>query len=69
MITIKSKREIEIMRKAGELVGKTHEYMKQYLKPGITTKELDVLCEKFIRSNGDKPSCKGYFRFSRCNLH
>ena len=60
MISIKSKHEIELMRKAGELVGLTHNYLKQYLKEGITTKEIDELAGKFIISHGGIPSSKGY---------
>ena len=41
MITIKSEREIELMRKAGMMVSKTHKYLKQFIKEGITTLELD----------------------------
>ena len=63
MITIKSKDEIELMRKAGYLVSLTHQYLKPFIKPGITTKELDTLAEEFIRKNGGVPSCKGYEGF------
>ncbi len=60
MITIKSKHEIELMRKAGEMVGLTHRYLKQYLTPGITTKEIDELAGKYITSLGGVPSSLGY---------
>ncbi len=60
MITIKSEREIELMRHAGMLVSKMHKYIKPYIKPGISTLELDRLCEKFILSCDGVPSCKGY---------
>ncbi len=63
MITIKSKEEIELMRKAGYLVSLTHKYLKPYIKPGITTKELNKLAEDFIIKNGGVPSCKGYEGF------
>ncbi|MCI8460251.1 MAG: type I methionyl aminopeptidase [Bacilli bacterium] len=63
MITIKSEREIELMRKAGMLVSKMHEFIKPYIKEGITTKELDRLCEDFIVSNDAVPSCKGFEGF------
>lgn len=63
MITIKSKKEIELMRQAGMMVSKTHQYLKPYIKKGITTKELDRLAENFIRSMGGVPSCKGYEGF------
>jgi len=60
MITIKTEKEIELMRHAGYLVSLTHQYLKPYIKPGITTKELDKLAEEFIRSHDAIPSCKGY---------
>lgn len=63
MITIKSEREIELMRHAGMLVSKMHQFIKPYVKEGITTKELDSLCEKFIRDNDAVPTCKGFEGF------
>ena len=60
MITIKSKREIDLMRIAGNIVYKTHQHLKQYLKPGITTKEIDDMADKYIRSLDAIPSCKNY---------
>ena len=63
MITIKSEKEIELMRKAGKLVSQTHNYLRPFIKPGITTKELDELAEKFILKQGGIPSCKGYEGF------
>ena len=63
MISIKSDYEIRLMREAGLMVSKTHKYLKKYIKPGITTKELDKLAEDYIRSMGGVPSCKGYEGF------
>ena len=63
MITIKSEHEIELMRKAGEIVGNTHKYLKQYIKPGITTKELNDLAEEFILKSGATPSFKNLYGF------
>lgn len=60
MISIKSKREIELMRIAGNIVGDTHKYLQQYIKPGITTKKLDELAYKYIISRDAYPSFKGY---------
>ena len=60
MITIKSEREIELMKKAGYLVSLTHKYLQPFIKEGITTKELDRLAEEFIIKNGGVPTCKGY---------
>ena len=63
MITIKSKDEIELMRHAGKLVSLTHQYLKPYIKPGITTKELDKLAYDFIKKHDATPSCLGYEGF------
>lgn len=63
MINIKSSHEIELLRIAGNIVYQTHQYLKPYIKEGITTKELDTLAENFIRSKGATPSCKGYHGF------
>lgn len=68
MIICKTERELEIMREAGRIVALTHQELQKYIKPGITTKELDVIAEKFIRSCNAIPSFKGYngFRGSIC---
>lgn len=63
MITIKSEREIELLKKAGNIVYRTHQYLRPHIKPGITTKELDRLAEEFIRSQDATPSFKGYEGF------
>lgn len=63
MIIIKSKREIEIMREAGRLVALTQEELKKHIKPGISTKKLDTIAEKYIVKNGGLPSFKGYHGF------
>lgn len=63
MITIKSPREIEFMKVAGEIVGKTHHYLEKYIKPGITTKELDRLAEEYIIKSGATPSFKNLYGF------
>ena len=63
MITIKSEREIELLRIAGNIVYQTHQYLKGFLKEGITTNQLDELAEKFIRSKDATPSFKGYEGF------
>lgn len=68
MIILKTKREIEVMRKAGRLVAQSHELVRKYIKPGVTTKELDQLVEEFLRSQNAIPTFKGYggFPFSIC---
>lgn len=60
MINIKSPREIELMRVAGEIVGDTHKYLQPYLKPGITTKKIDSLARDYILSRNATPSCYHY---------
>lgn len=63
MIIIKSKREIEKLREAGRVVAETHAFLKELIKPGITTGELDRRAEEFIRKKGSIPAFKGYGGF------
>jgi methionyl aminopeptidase len=63
MIITKTQREVDIMREAGRIVALTHEELKKYIKPGITTKELDTIAEQFILQQGATPSFKGYGGF------
>lgn len=63
MISIKTPREIELLKVAGEITGSTLTYLKQFIKPGITTKELDRLAENYIIKRGATPSFKGYDGF------
>jgi len=60
MISIKSKAEIESMRKAGEILASALEILKEKIRPGVTTLELDRMVEAIIRKNGAIPSFKGY---------
>lgn len=59
-IHIKSSSEIQKMRKAGDLVARTHDLLEQHIKVGVSTFELDQIAESFIRENGAEPSFKGY---------
>ena len=63
MISYKTSQQIALLRKAGQIVAKTHQYMQQFIKPGISTKELDKLAENFIISCGATPSFKGLYGF------
>ena len=63
MISIKSKREIELLIIAGNIVYETHKYLKPFIKPGVSLLKLDSLAEEFIRSKGATPSFKGYEGF------
>ncbi|MCR5331715.1 MAG: type I methionyl aminopeptidase [Lachnospiraceae bacterium] len=59
-ITIKSEREIEIMREAGRILAIVHEEMEKALKPGMSTWDINKIGENVIRSYGCKPSFLGY---------
>lgn len=63
MIIIKTQREIEIMRKAGRIVAGAHELVKKYIRPGISTMELDKIVENYIKSCNAIPAFKGYNGF------
>ncbi len=65
MISIKSQREIELLRKAGELTFLTHKLVEKHIRPGVTTNELDKLAESFIRNKGCTPSFKNYDGFPK----
>ena len=62
-ITLKKEHHIELMRIAGQITGKTLNYLEGFVKPGVSTLELDKIAEKFIRANGAYPSFKGYGGF------
>lgn len=59
-VTIKSSREIELMREAGKILAKTHEELERALKPGMSTLDIDRIGEEIIRSYGCIPSFKNY---------
>ena len=59
-VTIKSAREIELMRQAGRILAKTHEELGKALAPGMSTWDIDHLGEEIIRSYGCIPSFKNY---------
>ncbi len=58
--TIKSPREIEIMKESCKIVAEILRLLKGMIRPDITTKELDQFAEEFIRSQGAEPAFKGY---------
>jgi len=60
MIELKSEREIRIIRENGRIVGLTLSYLKEKIKPGIKTIELDKLAEEFIVKGDAIPAFKGY---------
>lgn len=65
MVSIKSQREIELMRIAGQIVGETHHYLIPFIKEGITTLELDKLAHDFILSKGATPSVLNYNNYPK----
>ena len=60
MVTIKSQKEIEKMKEACKLTALVYDEIEKYIKPGISTMDLDNFAEKIIRSNGGIPAQKGY---------
>ncbi len=62
-IPIRKPKEIDILRRAGAIVGQTLEYLKDIIKPGMSLKEIDALGEEFILKQGAKPSFKGLYGF------
>lgn len=68
MITRKSKREIEKMKAAGDLLVQAHKEIAKMIKPGITTMEIDAFVEDFLIKNGATPEQKGYngYQFATC---
>jgi methionyl aminopeptidase len=65
MIIRKSKREIETMRRANQIVAETHALLADEIEPGITTEEIDQLAEEYITGQGAKPAFKGYRGFPK----
>jgi methionyl aminopeptidase len=63
-IQMKTPEQVELMRAAGLLVGRTLELLRGAVEPGITTLDLDTLAEQHIRDNGGIPSFKGYHGFT-----
>jgi methionyl aminopeptidase len=63
MIVVKTKPEVELMRRAGDLVARTLDLVELSVRPGMTTAELDRLAEDFIRSHGAVPAFKGYLDY------
>ena len=63
MINIKTKEEIEAMREAGRISAKALKLTGAQVRPGISTLELDHICEEIIRLEGAVPAFKGYNGF------
>ncbi|CCJ33289.1 type I methionyl aminopeptidase [Caloramator australicus] len=63
MIYLKSKSEVDKIRRSGRIVAELLNLLEKQIRPGITTKELDKFAEEFIISHGAKPSFKGYYGY------
>ena len=65
MIILKTPEEIQIMERASKLVAETLQALKQQVRPGITTEDLDRIAEEFIEARGGKPAFKGYRNYPK----
>lgn len=65
MISIKSKREQELMRETGQLAASVLEYIAQYVKAGVSTEELDRLCHEYIVAHDAYPAPLNYHGFPK----
>ncbi len=68
MIIIKTEQEIEMMKKAGQLLAKVHKEIGKMIKPGISTYEIDEFVEEYLRKHNATPEQKGYrgFPYATC---
>jgi len=60
MIYLKTDEEVELLREANLLIGKTLAELAKIIQPGVTTKQLDKVAEEFIRDHGAEPTFKGF---------
>ncbi len=63
MVYLREPAEIDAIREASRIVGRTLKLMRERVRPGVTTAELDRIAEAFIRSEGAEPAFKGYRGF------
>lgn len=56
MVSIKSQRELELMRHAGKVLAEVHEELHNIIRPGISTMEINQFADKLIRKHGCTPS-------------
>ena len=65
MISIKSDSEIDLMREAGKILAETHEKLKEFVKPGISTLEIDEYAKNIIEKHGATCSFYKLYDFPR----
>lgn len=63
MSVLKSEQEVEAMKKAGRLVALAHQAIREAVKPGVSSRDLDEIAERVITEGGGKPAFKGYHGF------
>ena len=63
LITLKSSRELDCMRKAGRITAGARKLAGELVRPGVTTLEIDAAVRKYIESQGARPSFLGYAGF------
>ncbi|MGF9711080.1 type I methionyl aminopeptidase [Paenibacillus naphthalenovorans] len=68
MIIIKTPEEIQLMRKAGEILAKCHQEIAKMIKPGLTTMVINDFAERFIQEQGAEQVVKGFkgYPFATC---
>ncbi len=62
-VVLRTRQQIALMRAAGRLVAETFEVLREHVRPGVTTRELDRIAEQFVRKRGAIPAYKGYRGF------
>ncbi|MEJ9212535.1 type I methionyl aminopeptidase [Bacillus smithii] len=68
MIVLKSPREIEKMHEAGRLLASTHKELAKLIKPGVTTWDIEVFVDEYLKKHGATPEQKGYrgYEYATC---
>jgi methionyl aminopeptidase len=68
MIVLKSAREIENIKEAGKLLASVHKDLRSFIKPGVTTLEIDQFVEDYLKKHGATPQQKGYrdYKYATC---
>jgi methionyl aminopeptidase len=68
MIVLKSQREIDAMKKAGEILAACHKEIAKLIKPGVTTWEIDQFVDQFLTEHNATPEQKGYkgYEYATC---
>jgi len=68
MITLKSPREIEAMKESGALLADVHHHLREFIKPGITSWDIEKFVEKFLKDHGATPEQKGFegYKYATC---